>query len=52
MQTRAHFDAMTSDEAVYPGGNGPDWKAWAVAIKRQKALTLLTENEIAQGLIG
>ena len=47
--SKAHFDAMASDAAVYLGGNGPDWQARTAALKDQQALTLLTNVELAQG---
>jgi hypothetical protein len=49
--SRAHFDAMAVDKAVYLGGNGPDWKAWSAAIEEQRKLTLLTDVEIVQGFL-
>jgi len=47
--SRAHFDAVASDAAVFLGGNGPDWQARAAALKDQQALTLLSNVELAQG---
>jgi hypothetical protein len=48
---KAHYEAMGQDQALYLGGNGPDWLAWSAALERQKALTFLTEIEIAQGFL-
>jgi len=47
--SKAHYDAMASEAAVYLGGNGPDWQARTAALKEQQALTLLTSVELAQG---
>ncbi len=41
--SRVHFEAMAPDKAVYLGGNGPDWKAWAASIESQRRPALLTE---------
>ncbi len=48
---RVSCAAPDGAEPHHLGGNGPDWKAWAAAIEKQKNLTLLTETEIAQGFL-
>lgn len=49
--SRAHYDAMSSEAAVYLGGNGPDWQARSAALKEQQAVTLLSNVELAQGFM-
>jgi hypothetical protein len=48
--SKAHYDEMAPDAAVYMGGNGPDWRAWTEALQAQRKLTTMTSIEIAQGL--
>jgi hypothetical protein len=45
----AHRQAMSADEAVYMGGNGPDFQAWRSALDAQRAATLETRNELMEG---
>jgi hypothetical protein len=40
---------MSADEAVYMGGNGPDFQAWRSALDAQRAATLETRNELMEG---
>jgi hypothetical protein len=49
--SKAHYDALAPDVAVYAGGNGPDWKAYTSALQEQQKLTLRTNSELAQGLL-
>lgn len=49
--SKAHYDALVPEASVYAGGNGPDWKAYMNALQEQKALTLRTSIELAQGLL-
>jgi len=49
--SKAHYDAMAPETAVYMGGNGPDWRAWTAALEAQRKLTLSTSAEIAQGFL-
>jgi hypothetical protein len=48
--SRAHRDAMSAEAAVFMGGNGPDYAAWAAARRLQLSLTLSSSVEIAQGI--
>jgi hypothetical protein len=48
--SKAHYDALAPDVAVYAGGNGPDWQAYMAALKEQGALTLRSGVELAQGV--
>ena len=41
--------AMSADEAVYMGGNGPDWQAWKAALEAQRAVTLEVRSELMEG---
>jgi hypothetical protein len=47
--SRAHRLAMQEDEAVFMGGNGPDYGAWRAALRLQRDLTRLTSIDLAQG---
>jgi hypothetical protein len=49
--SRAHRDALGVDVAVFMGGNGPDYDAWRAAIQAQRALTLSSTVEIAEGFM-
>ena len=49
--SKAHYDAMAPETAVYMGGNGPDWRAWTAALEAQRKLTLLTSTEVTQGFL-
>ena len=49
--SRAHRVAMADDEAVFMGGNGPDYDAWRAARRQQRELTISTTAEIAQGFM-
>jgi hypothetical protein len=44
-----HRQAMRADEAVYMGGNGPDWLAWWAAVDAQRVATLDTRSELMEG---
>ena len=45
----AHHEAMRVEAAVLMGGNGPDYQAWAAAMKMQSRLVQQTEVELMQG---
>jgi hypothetical protein len=47
--SRAHRDALAAEVAVFAGGNGSDYDAWAAARRLQQDLTLSTSFEIASG---
>jgi hypothetical protein len=49
--SRAHRDAMGADNAVFMGGNGPDYDAWRAAVNLQRELTLSTTVEVAEGFM-
>jgi hypothetical protein len=44
-----HRQAMSLNEAVYMGGNGPDWQAWRAALDAQRTVTLDTRTELMEG---
>jgi hypothetical protein len=49
--SRAHRDALGVDVAVFMGGNGPDYDAWRAALQAQRALTVSSTAEIAEGFM-
>lgn len=49
--SRAHYDALAPQAAVYAGGNGADWSACMSALAAQRALTLRSSVELVQGLL-
>jgi hypothetical protein len=46
-----HRHAMRPEEAVFMGGNGPDWRAWRTALDAQRAAVLDTRIELMEGHI-
>jgi hypothetical protein len=49
--SRAHRNAMQDDVAVFMGGNGPDYDAWAAARRLQQKLAITTTVELADGFM-
>ena len=49
--SRRHYQAMAADDAVYLGGNGPDWQSWRAAPERHRKLTISTSVQIVQGYL-
>ena len=47
--SRAHWQAMRPESAVFMGGNGPDYQAWSVGLALQNTLTRETSVEIMEG---
>jgi hypothetical protein len=47
--SRQHLEAMRPENAVFMGGNGPDYRAWTAALKTQAGLLRETTVEIMQG---
>ena len=44
-----HYRAARPGQAVFAGGNGPDWRAWRDAVDAERGLTLETRVEFLQG---
>lgn len=44
-----HYTATRPGQAVFVGGNGPDWRAWRDALTVQGSLTMETRVEFLQG---
>jgi len=49
--SKAHYESLAPEVSVYAGGNGPDWVAYMDAVQAQRALTVRTSVELAQGLL-
>lgn len=49
--SRAHRESMQPDEAVFMGGNGPDYVAWRAALDLQRGLTVTSTTELTQGFM-